>query len=737
MNTISDSNTTTVGSYSDFQSLIDNDTTGTVNLNQSYNYNNATDNGLSNGVTVNKSLIINGNGHNISGSNQARVLNITGTNVVLNNLTILNGLADNGAGIIIGNQTTLTIENSKITNNTADYGATILNYGNLNITNTVITNNTAKKDYSGIMNVNGTVNADYNWWGTNTPNNKSSLNNFNLNNWLIMTVSLSSNNISKGENVTVKTAINKSTDGTTTKEYNNTICPSIVTYSADFNQYHNEAYLTSNNGTYNYNETIITPNSVGNFTLIATIDNETILNNITVNGKYNTNLTANYLVKYYDVSGNFTGKLTDEIGNPLIGQHIALNLTKNSNNLSKIYWVTTDTNGEFQLEINLAPGIYSGFATYSGTNIYDSSISKIADIIVTTNATGLNKSTLTANNYSEKVNSSGNFTGKLLDANGNPIIGQHIALNLTRLSSGASKIYWVTTDENGEYQLEINLAVGEYTAYASYAGNTVYAPYSAVATITVFKYYEGNGIFVRYNEMNKLNFTAIKNANITTIFLSYGAVLHSNKTYIESWIKTANNYGLSVSIWYQVLFNSTTWYSPVTSTGEINQTLLNQKIAEVTSYAKITGVNGIFLDYIRYGGNAYQFKNASQSINYFVQQLSSAIKSVNKNLIVSGAIMSDTQGVYYYGQNVSSLNKYLDIIIPMIYSQNTSYLEKMTKYYVSLANKTTVWVALRTYVSETNITLLPYSTVLNETNNVLSVGANGVAYFRYGLMKFS
>ena len=74
---------------------------------------------------------------------------------------------------------------------------------------------------------------------------------------------------------------------------------------------------------------------------------------------------------------------------------------------------------------------------------------------------------------------------KLTDLNGNPIIGQHIALNLTRLSNGLNKVYWVTTDTNGEYQLEINLGAGSYTADCSYAGTSTYTSSSAHATLTV------------------------------------------------------------------------------------------------------------------------------------------------------------------------------------------------------------------------------------------------------------
>ena len=66
-------------------------------------------------------------------------------------------------------------------------------------------------------------------------------------------------------------------------------------------------------------------------------------------------------------------------------------------------------------------------------------------------------------------------------------MGQHIGLYLTRLDTGASKLYWVTTDTLGEFQLAINLWTANYTAQCSYAGTSQYSSSSANATITVTK----------------------------------------------------------------------------------------------------------------------------------------------------------------------------------------------------------------------------------------------------------
>ena len=209
--------------------------------------------------------------------------------------------------------------------------------------------------------------------------------------------------------------------------------------------------------------------------------------NLTVKSIVNVNkteLTVYNFTEKYGTHNNFTGKLIDSAGNPIIGQHVALNLTRLSNGASKVYWVTTDTNGEFLQEINLSPGNYTGSATYSGNKNYQASNSGIANIIVTRNT--LVNTTISVNSFNHPYGSGNNLTGKLINAEtGEPLVGQHIALNLTRYSNKASKVYWVTTDILGEYQLAINLTPGGYMVSSSYAGTNEYNSSSVRSTFTV------------------------------------------------------------------------------------------------------------------------------------------------------------------------------------------------------------------------------------------------------------
>ena len=246
------------------------------------------------------------------------------------------------------------------------------------------------------------------------------------------------------------------------------------------------ANVTNGSATVNYTS----PNTIGLHNITVTYTNgtysasKTSTINVT-NMTIDTVLIGNNLTKNYGVNANYTGKLLDIYGNPIIGQHIALNLTRLSDGKSKVYWVTADTNGEYQLAINLSLGEYTAQASYYGNSNYSASNASVNSITVLN--TNITSTVLTANNFLEPYGAGLNFTGKLTDNFGNPVIGQHIALNLTRLDTGASKIYWVTTDTLGEYQLAINLWTANYTAQCSYAGTSQYSSSSANATITVTK----------------------------------------------------------------------------------------------------------------------------------------------------------------------------------------------------------------------------------------------------------
>ena len=81
-------------SFTDLDNEIKNADTS-LDLTQDYLFNNESDNNT--GIAISKdNFVLNGNGRTIDGNNQSRIFNITGKNITLNDLILINANADEG-----------------------------------------------------------------------------------------------------------------------------------------------------------------------------------------------------------------------------------------------------------------------------------------------------------------------------------------------------------------------------------------------------------------------------------------------------------------------------------------------------------------------------------------------------------------------------------------------------------------------------------------------------------------
>ena len=333
------------------------------------------------------------------------------------------------------------------------------------------------------------------------------------------------------------------------------------------------------------------------------------------------------------------------------------------------------------------------------------------------------------------------------------------------------RMYYGTTDAEGNVILPISLGLGNYTIkttvqkddYNSVIKNNtidiVSEPVSAeeetaiemtVRNITSSGCIRnGNYIWVQSSGYNNLvktsNLQFLKNKGINHILLHAAAVSSKGTNAITNLANTCQNMGLNLHIWMQMCYSNGSWTRPLRS-GNINTTLLNQKIAEARRYAGISGVRGVHLDYMRYNGTAYNdgVTAACNAITTFVQQIGNAAKSINSNCIMSGAIMPETtSGPKYYGQDVNQLSPYLDVFMPMAYVGNykhtsdaTSWLSKTTQYYVQNCNGKAVWMGLQGYRSDSNTALWDTASITSHARACLNAGAQGYGLFRFGLTAY-
>ena len=154
-------NPLTTGTFTDLQRLIDATSVGgTLSLSKDYFYDPARDLPYTHGMFLNKTITINGNGHNISGIDKARIFQVTGSNVHLHNIVFMNGYAVNKivnsqfrGGAIYSTGANLNITDCIFHDNYAgQYGGAIDQWSNsVYISGCTFYNNTAGTSYGAVV----------------------------------------------------------------------------------------------------------------------------------------------------------------------------------------------------------------------------------------------------------------------------------------------------------------------------------------------------------------------------------------------------------------------------------------------------------------------------------------------------------------------------------------------------------------------------------------------------------
>ena len=426
---------------------------------------------------------------------------------------------------------------------------------------------------------------------------------------------------------------------------------------------------------------------------------------------------------YVGVKNTYTVTLTAG-GVALSGRTVTFNIS------GKIYEAKTNSKGQATLNINLAQGTYTIKYSYAG----EENINKSSGSSKLTVKKGMPTSIAKANSVVYRHQTSNPFKVKLLDARGNPIAGKNVVFTLNK------KSYTKKTDKNGVATLNIKLSRGSYNLKVAFSKTSVYNKYSKTFKINVkSRLTPNNGFWLRSDEMKKVSFSYLKSLGTKHLFLNCYALERYGTKYVESYIQDASKYGIKVHIWMQVFYNGH-WLNPVKN-GKINYNLINSRLSHAIKYAKLKGVAGVHFDYLRYPGSAYKYKNSANAINYFVKQASTKIHKINPDIIVSAALMPEPSSMkYYYGQDISTLSKYLDAMIPMVYKGNyhagSSWIKSITAQFVKKSNGAEVWTGLQAYRSDSNINKLSVSELLKDARAASDGGATGIILFRYGLTNY-
>ncbi len=402
-------------------------------------------------------------------------------------------------------------------------------------------------------------------------------------------------------------------------------------------------------------------------------------------------------------------------------------LTVNGNTYTK----TTDSNGVVSLPISLAVGKYTIQYNYNGDSFLNA---KTASSTIT-----VKERAATSISWSSGTFVAGSQTFKVLlkDSAGKGLASKTVKLTID------GKTYSATTSSGGYATFNLNLAVGNYTAAFKYeaSGDNDNAPcsYSKSVSITKKTSLDGYGYWLFGGDMKNADLSSLASKGTSDIFLNYFAIEKWGKSTVESWIASANKYGIRVHIWMQTFYDGS-WINPVKN-GNPNTAYFNQVISEAKEYAAIKGVAGIHFDYMRYPGTAYKTTGGTAAISQFAKLAAQTLHALDPNLIVSCAVMPETtSNIYYYGQDLSAISTYMDVVVPMIYKGNygksTSWITTTTKWFVDNSKGAEIWSGLQGYRSEDDVTKLSSTDITNDAQAAVNAKATGVMIFRWGVTNF-
>lgn len=429
-------------------------------------------------------------------------------------------------------------------------------------------------------------------------------------------------------------------------------------------------------------------------------------------------------VAYIGLKNKYTVLLTVG-GLPLAGRNVSFTIN------GKTYVKTTNSKGIAKLNIKVGKGKYTVKYSYAG----EDNIKKSSGSSKITVKKGV---PVKITKYYSKIyrnKKAGKFKVKVTDARGDVVAGKKVKFTVNK------KTYTKKTSKKGIATVKIKLKTGSYKVKAKFLKDSTYNKASKKFSIKVKpKQARNNGFWMLSTDMKSADFDKLQKYGTKHIFLNAKALERFGKSYLESWIKDAKAHGIKVHLWVQVFYNSNGWQNPIKN-GKIDYSLINSKVKEAKSYAKIKGVSGIHFDYIRFPGNAYKYNGAVKAVNYFTKKACSAIHGVNKKIIVSAAVMPEPSSMKkYYAQDIPTMSKYLDAIVPMVYKGNynggTAWIKQMTKTFISQSKKAKIWTGLQTYKSDSSVQRLSASELMKDADAAALAGAHGVIMFRYGLLNF-
>ena len=263
-----------------------------------------------------------------------------------------------------------------------------------------------------------------------------------------------------------------------------------------------------------------------------------------------------------------------------------------------------------------------------------------------------------------------------------------------------------------------------------------------------------NAIWLWSKYMTEVDLDELVQKDIRNVILHEKAFTAHGVDSTLDFVKQAQKKGVKVHIWFQCFYKEGKWVNPVDDeNNRYKQEYFDEVIARAVQYVD-WGVDGIHLDYIRFGGTAHKHNpseeiTATGCVTEFCRQIAEACRKHNPKIVLSAALMPEPDSEYYYGQDPAQMGQYLDILMPMIYRHSGGYKKNDEGWAVRVANHfaekgapAVVWAGTTTYrdkdpqdfgQEDENPVPMTAEETLVDCRDLTTSKAVGIVLFRFGL----
>ena len=513
------------GDFELLQELVNNNSAPLISLEHNYTYNKFDT--ITEGVLINRTITINGNGFTIDAKGKSRVFNVEASDVTIENLTIKNAVVNgnggavyfnesgrvikcnftdnqatgsypngNGGAIYFAEGSTGNVTNCNFVNNTAKgttYGAGAIYFNNGEVTNCNFTGNNATRNggavyfwqQGNVRNCNFTNNTANEAGGAVYFNNYGEVTNCNLTNNRATgddseggAIYMYSGNVRNCNftNNTANEAGGAIHFGETGTVLNCNFTGNTATWGSAiyFFKFYSYNYLTISNSTFLNNRANADDNTPFNLTInennitITFMGQNNLINAIYI--RDNTEVTFNN-VTYWGEKGIATISSTKSGSNREAGQNITIAVVVNDKLVFNDVEVT-DENGTIVLDVSVGENYYIS-VRHDEDSYYTEAEKTIQNMKFYVNVTETETTNKTVN-----ITAKSNIKPEVISGNLQFVLPNGVEINATYASNG---IWWATYtfDEYRDYQVSAsciglsNLTINNATIIITKANSTV------------------------------------------------------------------------------------------------------------------------------------------------------------------------------------------------------------------------------------------------------------------------